>query len=211
MKMLDILWLASLLGGASVPVTVLVRFSKNLDWGKVLAGPTWDFTRSWASNLTVAGIILNYAALLSSMPPTTNLQILIRPAYLSIGILAGALSIVAPLAFGIVSRILRQCGFSFADSGAFLVAAGITVSGLTLQLLIGACLLWELHVAKVLPSVTTYALIASVMVLAGGVIAYAVLTAEDTLQKEKPKTLKLEVNLVEHVETAEQAKAWSLL
>lgn len=184
--MIGALILISLLAGVLVPAVVLAYFREQIDWNKQLATPTWDFAKSWASNITVAGTVLSYAALLSCFSPTAQLHFFPRAGYLSVGTLAGALPIAAPLVFTVLSRLLRACRSHSAASTSFLLAAAVTVWGLTLQLLLGACLLWELHTVNILPAVTAFLFIVLLLALSGSVVAYAGLTAADTLKKEMP-------------------------
>jgi hypothetical protein len=86
----------------------------------------------------------------------------------------------------VLSRLLRACRSDSAASTSFLLAAAATVWGLTLQLLLGACLLWELHTVNILPAVTAFLFIVLLLALSGSVVAYAGLTAADTLKKEMP-------------------------
>jgi hypothetical protein len=209
--MLSHLILASSLAGFLVPVIVVV-FCKNIDWSKELGAPTWDFTRSWASNITAAGTILSYAALLSCFSPTANLRFFPRPAYLSVGTIAGGLSILAPLAFNVLSRILRACHSGSATSSSFLIGAGITIWGLTMQLFLAACLLRELRAAGILPPVATLLFIFLLLAFSGSLVAYAVLTAADTLKKEKPLALEAREQMVEgQLAVPPPPKTWALL
>jgi hypothetical protein len=180
------LLLASWIAGLSVPIIVTSLFFRNIDWSKQLGGPTWDFTRSWASNMTAAGTILSYSVLLSCVAPTASLHFLPRPGYLTIGTIAAGLSVLAPLAFNVMSRILQACRLGSASATAFLISAGITIWGLTLQLFIGACLVWELYVTKTLQLSLAIALVTFVLVLSMLVVWYAILTAKDALAKVAP-------------------------
>lgn len=216
--MIGALILVSSLGGLLVPVVVLAYFRDEIDWSKELAGPSWDFAKSWASNITAAGTVLGYAALLSCFSPTAQLHFFPRAGYLSVGAIAGGLPILAPLSFTVLSRILQARHNESAASISFLLAAAVTIWGLTLQLLLGACLLWELHTANILPVVTAVLFIVLLLVLSGAVVAYAALTATDTLKKEIPNpenvkeaTENLQEVIGEQVPVRPPPKAWSLL
>ena len=216
--MIGALLLVSSLAGLLVPFVVLAYFRQQIDWSKELAGPTWDFSKSWASNITAAGTVLGYAALLSCFSPTAQLHFLPRAGYLTVGTIAGGLPILAPLVFTVLSRILQARHNESAASIAFLLAAAVTIWGLTLQLLLGACLLWELHTVNILPAVTAFLFIALLFVLSGAVVAYAALTAADTLKKEAPNTQSVEEEteslrevIGAQVRVRPPPKAWSLL
>ena len=70
--MIGALLLVSSLAGLLVPAVVLAYFREQIDWSKELAGPTWDFGKSWASNITAAGPVLGHAALLACFSPTPH-------------------------------------------------------------------------------------------------------------------------------------------
>jgi hypothetical protein len=208
--MIGALILISLLAGALVPAVVLAHFWQQIDWNKELASPTWDFAKSWASNITTAGTVLGYAALLSCFSPTAQFHFFPRAGYLSVGTIAGGLPILAPLAFTVLSRILRARDSNFADSTSFLLSAALTIWGLTLQLLLGACLLWELHTVNILPAVTALLFIALFLLLSVSVVAYAVLTAAETLKKETPVSGNVE-DMRAQVPARPPPKTWALL
>jgi hypothetical protein len=182
--MLTHLLLASWIAGLFVPILVTALFFNSIDWEKQLTGPTWDFTRSWASNMTAAGTILSSTVVLSWIAPNANLRFLPRQGYLVIASISGGLAVLAPLTFNVMSRIFQACRQHAAFSIAFLISAGITIWGLTLQLSIGACLAWELYAAKMLPRSVAVGLVTFVVTLSILVVWYAVLTAKDTLNKE---------------------------
>jgi hypothetical protein len=208
--MLSYLLLAGWGSGLMVPIMVMLVFGRKLDWDKQLEGPTWDFTRSWASNMTAAGTILGYSVLLSCVAPTATLHFLPRQGYLAIGTIAGGLSVLAPLAFNVLSRILVAFRKRSASSTAFLVSAGITMWGLALQLLIGACLVWELYIAKTLPLWTAIGLVAFVLLLCFSVVWYAVLTAADTLAKQVTPVMGAEKAMEADLQVTKPV-AWTLL
>lgn len=169
--------------GLLVPIMVVMIFSKKIDWTKTLAAPNWDFKSSWASNMTAAGTILTYSSLVAIFDPKAVLSIMPRQGYLVLSVTAGAFAVLAPLAFNVLSRILQVTKRlqPFASSMAFLFSAGITVCGLSLQLLIGTCMVWELNVAKLAPLSLAWALITLLLTLLLGIVWYAILTAADVL------------------------------
>jgi hypothetical protein len=216
--MIGALLLLSSLAGLLVPAVVLAYFREQIDWSKELAGPTWDFSKSWASNITAAGTVLGYAALLSCFSPTAQLHFLPRAGYLTVGTISGGLPILAPLVFTVLSRILQARHNEYAASISFLLAATVTIWGLTLQLLLGACLLWELHTINILPAFVAVLFIVLLLVLSGSVVVYAGLTAADTLKKETPNTENVEEVIATlrevvgaQVPVRTPPKAWSLL
>jgi hypothetical protein len=209
MNSLTYLVLTGGVSGLLVPLAVSVLFSRSVDWKKQLAGPTWDFSRSWASNMTAVGTVLTYGTILSCFAPTASLHFFSRQAYLGIGAVAGSMSVLAPLTFLCLSRILAACRFKAAVSIAFLVGAGVTIWGLTLQLLIGACTLWEMKIGNFLPVLVSTTFVVLIIAFAISVITYAILSAADTLKKETP-LLAVAAQPDEHA-NALQLKAWALL
>ena len=208
--MISYLLMVSAIAGLLVPALVRGCFSKGIDWTKQLSSPSWDFTRSWASNMTAAGTILSYGVLLSCVAPNVGLHVLQkRETYLSIAAIAGGLSVLAPLAFNVMSRILQAGKVSAACAIAFLLGAAITICGLILQLFIGACLVWELYTANTLPEWVAVALVLLVLTFSCLLVWYAALTAADTLKREStaaPGGVEREVQL-----QASTPKSWALL
>ncbi len=194
---------------AGLLVPGIVSFSR-IDWTKPLKAPNWDFTRSWASNMTAAGTILTYSTLVAIFDPKTTLSIMPKQGYLVLVAIAGALAVLAPLAFNVLSRILQAIRKvqSRASSIAFLVSTGITVCGLSLQLLIGICMIWELKVAKLVPLSLACVLIALLLTLLFGILTYAILTATDVL-KNQPTAAQLQPETT--VTRQREPAAWSLL
>ncbi|MGA7216669.1 MAG: hypothetical protein WBX38_00045 [Candidatus Sulfotelmatobacter sp.] len=208
--MFSYLLVLSWIAGLSVPAMVTVLFFDRIEWSKQLGGPTWDFTRSWASNITAAGTILSYSVLLSWVAPDAALHFLPRQGYLTIGTIAGGLSVLAPFAFHVTSRILLACRRSSAAASAFLMSAGITIWALTLQLFLGACLLWELYLARTFALAIAIALVSLVLSLSVLVVWYAILTAADTLRRAPSPSLSLEGHLQSQAK-GEQSATWPLL
>jgi hypothetical protein len=177
------------IGFIVVPVIALIvsvcRKDTSIKWVKELPSPAWDFTKSWASNITVAGTVLNFATLLSCFSPPANLYFFPKSAYLSLGTIAGGLCILAPLAFNMLSKILNA--YAWAPGASFLVCAGITTWGVTLQLLLEACLLQELKIANILPPVITIVFTFPLLVFSVGVLVYAGWTEADVLKQAPPK------------------------
>ena len=181
--MMTSLIVVSGLAGLLTPTIVMSCFYGDIDWTKQLGGPSWDFTRSWASNVTAAGTILSYSVLLSCFPPTASLGLFSRQGYLSLGTISLGLCVLAPLAFNVVSRVLKACRRSYAGPAGFLVSSGITVGGVSLQFLLGACLVWELHVMKILPAEVAITLIVFVSGFFLLLLWYSILTSADVLAK----------------------------
>lgn len=211
--MLTWMILLSSIAGLLVPAIVTTCFHDAVDWHKLLGGPTWDFTRSWASNVTAAGTILSYSALLACFSPTATLVFLSRQTYLALGAIAVWFSVLAPLTFNIISRIFRAFGLPSSSACAFLISAGITVCGLTLQLLMGGCLALELSSAKTLPPTMTITLGICLVILSILLVWYAILTAVDTLQPQPcPPPLQVQVEGQGGAQLQNRAPAtWALL
>lgn len=208
MTALSTLFAVSVLGGALVPLLVVVGYHKSIDLAKDLSSPAWDFSRSWATNLTAIGTVLGYSAILSSFPATAKLHNFERPVYLTVGALATAIAAAAPVIFNMCKATMKAFDLKVASSLAFLLSTAFTVAGVMLQLQLGVSLLSELQLAGYLPSWVSLGLRYVVRALSIGLLFYAVLTAHDVLAKAEPKEtdeLRFQV-----VGTREKG-SWSLL
>jgi hypothetical protein len=192
MSMFYSLMFTSFVMGLLILATVKMWGNLAADKLKVPVIATWDFTKSWASNITAAGTILGYATLLSCFTSTTNFRFSTRSVYISVGMIAGGLSLLAPLAFNVSSRISKE--FRKANKKAspdlFLICAGITIWGVTLQLFLGACLLRELHAANILPRLVTKFFAGLLILVSQAVVAYGALTATDVLVQDDSRKQK---------------------
>jgi hypothetical protein len=128
------------------------RLWKNKDEGlwKMLKSrmgqPKWDFTQSWASIFTGAGVIATsiLSAQVVGAPSTAS--------YAAISIMFGALVVMAPLVYNFVrtsQEVPGECGkkaYQYQGYvGVFLIASAITVWGASGQIVVIGFLLEELR------------------------------------------------------------------
>jgi hypothetical protein len=110
---------------------------------KVIGDPTWDFSKSWASNVTVVGAILGTVLSAKVLPATT---VVVSPSgYTALSLLFGALVVVAPLLF-VATRKGRADAKGPVYTGygwAFLVASSVTLWGVIGQLTTVGLVLYE--------------------------------------------------------------------
>jgi hypothetical protein len=143
--------------------------------------PSWDFTRSWASNITIAGGLLSAALCVAVFPEQT--------AYISkggFGVLALLFTLLAGLA-PFVFNVFRRVGLdATAAPGAqlryqgfviwFLAASGMTITAVSAQMLTLGLVIAEISAAgriSLLVSGTFFVLIAC---LEAGILVYAAVT-----------------------------------
>jgi len=191
-----------------VPLITSLRFKKKINWRIALDSPNWDF-RSWASTFSVAGTAISYSAISSAFSTPPTFQIMTKQQYVALGALAAALAILAPVIFKVASAVLR--GFKRKEEAAisFLIGASVTVLAVTLQLLIGACLLWEMKMANILSAYFVGPFVVVVLVLCFSILPYGVLTARDILRRQHKHKTEQVLSLMET--PVNQPQSWSLL
>ncbi len=122
-------------------------------WGKLrntMGLPSWDFSRSWASNITVVGSLVSLTVL-ASIPVPKEIQIP-RSAYTILSLVFTLLAALAPLVYNFSRKVSREgdkiiaCGTVFM----FVVAGTITLWAAVGQLEMQALLLEELRSAGLL-------------------------------------------------------------
>jgi hypothetical protein len=173
--------LASILLGLAVVAITAKIYRSDINWAINLTGPAWDFNRSWASNLTVAGSILSYASLLSAVGVNTKLYP--RTAFALLSALAGGTALVAPLVFLALRRILLAMRWRLTSSIAFLAGAAVTFAALSMQIGMGVCMITELLAEGVLNLMNAVIIDAAAAIVLAATLWYAVLSARDVLIK----------------------------
>jgi hypothetical protein len=181
--------------GVAAPVAAAVIYRKTIAWDKDLAAPAWDFSRSWATNITAIGTVLGYATVLSSISHDATLRIFERSSYLVIAALATALVAASPVAFTLCRSVLRACRAPWASAAAFLVSAGITVCGLGLQLLLGSALIYEILALGYVPPWVGDGLVGLSWIMCAGVLVYAITSTSEVLKPETPPSRVMQMEL----------------
>lgn len=162
--------------------------------------PTWDFTKSWASSITAAGTAFTFTGFGTIFPTTTTMKLMPRATYCGLSLVASAFVVLAPMLFNILTCLLpRECGRSV---WAFLISAGLTVSGLVLQLSLAGMLFFELRQLGLFQAPLSTGLSLFVIFLVIGVTAYG---TESSFQQVVVVAAKAQDEVVETYEPADQA------
>ncbi len=207
--MVSIVVMSSAVLGLLVPILTSACFRTTIDWMKPLSSPTWDFGRSWATTFSTAGTAISFSAISAAFTTPPTFHVLSKQVYVSLGAIAAAMAILAPVVFNVVCVLLRwlKCGGAAAVS--FLISAGISIGAVSLQLACGSCLLWELRLSEILPRWAVLPMTVAVVMLAFAMLPYGVLTARDTLRKTD--TAKRPIAFSVMAPVADRPNAWHLL
>jgi hypothetical protein len=146
-----------------------------------MGSPTWDFSRSWASNLTVVGAFLSTTLALSSLPELT--RHISKGGYALLNVIFTLIVAIAPFVFNVIRKpiltdvpgadgsTLQYQGYVFA----FLIASGITVWAVSGQMITLIILVDEFSGAGLAPLLTRL-LEALIGILTLCVMLYAAIT-----------------------------------
>lgn len=209
--MASVVIISSAVLGLLVPILTFVCFrkEKDMDWEKSLSSPAWDFSRSWATTFSAAGTAISFSAISSAFTTPPTFHVLSKQLYVSLGAIAVAMAVLAPVVFNVVCVLLRSLEFSRAAAVSFLISAGISIGAVTLQLSCGSCLLWELRLAGVLPQWAVLPMTVAVVMLTFAMLPYGVVTARDTLRKTD--TAGQRKGFSRMAPAADRPDAWHLL
>ena len=113
--------------------------------------PQWDFSESWASNLTVVGAILGTVLSANVLPPKKTV-VMAPDGYTALSLLFGILVVLAPFLYTAFRKGRpRPTGPEYRGrNGAFLVASALTVWATCGQIATVGLVLYEAQHAKVL-------------------------------------------------------------
>ena len=156
------LWpFAVVFGAAFVCILVALFAVRKFGLTSRMGTATWDFSQSWATNITIAGAVLASLLAFAGLPEYG--EILSKNSYLSLSVLFGALVMLAPSVYNFIRKPieiaipdrdnpanttgLRFQGYVFG----FLLAALVIVWGVLSQLLVVGFLLQELVTLGPLP------------------------------------------------------------
>ena len=156
--------------------------SQNIPMLSRMSSPTWDFSKSWASNITLGGAFLSGALALAGLPEETHY--VSRTGYATLNLLFTLIAAIAPFVFNIFrTAIVSNPGQPTAQVEyigyllAFLIAGGITMFAVVSQLIVLIVVINEFLVADLISCVPALGFQTLVGTLAVGVLIYA----EETL------------------------------
>ena len=143
-----------------------------------MGSPSWDFSKSWASNVTVAGAILSIALALAALPDQTHY--INKGGYAILNLLFTVLVGMAPFCFNVFRKAsvddsapdgsqLQYQGYIIC----FVVASGVTIWAVTAQMTTLVILLDELSVAGLASTVLIRTFQGVIGILEVGVMLYA--------------------------------------
>jgi hypothetical protein len=148
--------IASVLFWGSLAVAVLVSLIVGgllrVHLGSHMGSPTWDFTKSWASNITLGGAIAIPAVVFATFPEQT--QFVNKTGYTVLGLFFGALSAAAPLFYKCVPFDPKSSSSDTDTSESdgivfmFLIASGLTLWGACAQVATLCLILGEIFLSR---------------------------------------------------------------
>lgn len=178
-------WLTVAVGGGSAGLMCYLVVQRLRREGRPLSGKmgaaNWDFTRSWASNVTVAGALLSAALSLTALPDQT--RYLNKGGYPILNLLFTLLAGLAPLVYnafrsGVWDATAPE-GQQLQYQGTvklFFVASGTTISAVTAQTMTLSLVICELRNAGMLSPIAGGAFFVLLIAITMCVLAYAMKT-----------------------------------
>jgi len=157
--------------------------------------PTWDFSQSWAANLTVIGGALT--ALLSFTGLPDQGQLMTKTAYLCLGVLFTAMLVLAPPLFNFLRRPisvaipdpenpLNTTGLRFQGFvGGFLTATFVLLWGVFGQLITLGILFAELEASDFISNNAMFLLESVLTLLVLALLVYAPVSSTATIKRQK--------------------------
>jgi hypothetical protein len=188
-----ILWAPFLL---SLSVALISSVVLKKDLNQTMGIPSWDFSRSWASNISVVGGLVTLSAL-AFLPNTLETQQIPRSAYAILLFVFPLLAALAPLVYNFSRRVSRDSSTTpptiVAQGKAymFIVASVFTMWAAIGQLTVQASMIEELRIARVLP--THFAVLIEIVFgfVALGLLQYGGKTVVETVRIQKIDTKAL--------------------
>jgi hypothetical protein len=157
--------------------------------------PTWDFSQSWAANLTVIGGALT--ALLSFTGLPDQGQLMTKTAYLCLGVLFTAMLVLAPPLFNFLRRPisvaipdpenpLNMTGLRFQGFvGGFLTATFVLLWGVFGQLITLGILFAELEASDFISKNAMFLLESVLTFLVVALLVYGPVSSTATIKRQK--------------------------
>jgi hypothetical protein len=190
-----------------------------------IGSPAWDFSKSWASNVTVVGALFSTALAIVAVPDLTHH--INKGGYALLNVLFTLLVVMAPFVFNvlrkpIITAVASPDGSNLQYQGfvvSFLVASGVTMWAVIGELVTLIIMIDEFVAAGLTPSLITRCLQGLIAILAIAVTLYGGITMVWTARSqviERKNTLKtlatargVSEESIGHVQT--RLSDWALL
>ncbi|MGE5113372.1 MAG: hypothetical protein ACM3JB_21105 [Acidobacteriaceae bacterium] len=160
---------------AAVVTSIIVLAAKD-GLGQRLGPPSWNFSDSWGTNITVAGAVLSTLLSFSALPEQTHY--LNKIAYLCLSLIFSALITIAPSIYALIRTPVNVQGSDTPQYQGYVVpfaiASGVTLWGALGQLGTVALLFGELVASKEIANTILCWLIVLLGVVAVLLVIYAV-------------------------------------
>lgn len=161
-----------------------------------MGNPKWDFLKSWASNVTVAGALLSSGLSLAALPD--QMHFMHKGGYAALNLLFIILVAVAPFLFNVFRKPMldRPTDDGVETHGyvlSFLVASGVTIAATIAQMITLALLIDELRAGGLASIVPVRGFQILLALFAIGIIAYCAETLYWTAKGQvlrRPMTLE---------------------
>jgi|GEM_PF-5488743 len=192
MEML-ILWAPFFL---SLTIGLITSVVLKKDLMKSMGVPSWDFSRSWASNISVVGGLVTLSAL-TFIPTTVETKQIPQSAYPILFFIFPLLAALAPLVYNFSRRVTTDSStkpptiVAQGKAYMFIVASVFTMWAALGQLAVQASIIEELRIAKVLP--TAFAILIEIVFgfVVLGLFLYGGKTVVETVRTQKTDTKAL--------------------
>lgn len=206
-----LLW-APFVSALAIGIASLTVLRKDL---KQLMGiPTWDFSRSWASNISVVGGLVTLSAL-GFLPADFPTQIS-RPAYAVLLFVFPLLAGLAPLVYNFSRRVSRDTTttpptvVSQGKAYLFIIASIFTMWAAIGQLAVQASIIEELRLGNLLPGPFARLIEIVFGLVALGLLKYGFSTVVETVKIQRDTTTT--VARMDDASLGEtESKRWALL
>lgn len=147
----------------------------------------WDFSTSWASNLTALGAVLG--AVLAKVALPSGTVLVSHDGYTALSLVFGALVVISPFLYTALRTGTPSAGgpsFVGADYRVFLLATAVTIWGVAGQVGTLGCVLYELQHVHQLALGAVIPLFCTLGIAVAGAAWYAFEVVKLTLEAAKP-------------------------
>jgi hypothetical protein len=180
------------LGGAFVGLAYLLADKHGCKWKSRMGPANWDFSKSWASNITVVGALLGTILAAGVLPDETAVS---KATYAGLNLFFGVLILISPLVYTATQKAVpvhRRTAVTEAQyQGSvrwFVVASGLTLGAVLGELATIFLLFREIRTANSMPEAAIWFLCV-LMVIAGLLLVlYGFRTVQAVLESQCSRT-----------------------